>query len=84
VYAALPAADVGRTQDVRVSSYSGVSNVLWWLADHGYDATDHELAEEILAAAKQAGRALSDQEIVERINSSARQAARSAPPAVRA
>jgi hypothetical protein len=41
---------------------SGVSNVRWWLSEHGYDPEDAAACERLFRAAKAADRALTDDE----------------------
>jgi 2-isopropylmalate synthase len=77
VYSAVPASLVGRRQSVRVAPYSGHANARWWLAEHGYDASDDALCEMILAAAKASDRALTDDEIVALIRQQQRAPGRS-------
>ncbi len=62
VYSSVPASWVGRTQVIDVGPMSGVSNVRYWLAVHGYEETAERL-QRIFAAAKQADRTLSDDEL---------------------
>lgn len=63
VYSGVPAALFGLAQRIEISPMSGLSNVRWWLAEHGYDASLAELCEQVLAAAKQADHTLSDAEV---------------------
>jgi 2-isopropylmalate synthase len=62
VYSAVPAAWLGRQQEIEVGPMSGASNIRSWLLDHGY--TDDEGAVlRVLAAAKRADRTLTDDEL---------------------
>ncbi len=59
----VPASLVGAEPRVDVSPVSGLSNVRWWLSQHGYDATDLVLMRELLLAVKQTQRVASDEEL---------------------
>ncbi len=61
-YSSLPAGAFGLEQRYALSSMSGHAMVRHWLEQHGYDPTDEALVESLLAAAKQADRAMSDAE----------------------
>lgn len=63
LYAALPAADVGRAQVIELSPVSGRANARHWLAAHGYPAHDEMLVDAVLAAARGGTRALADDEL---------------------
>ena len=63
VYAALPAADVGRTQQIELSHVSGRANARHWLAHHGYRPDDDALVDALLAAARAAARPMADAEL---------------------
>jgi 2-isopropylmalate synthase len=88
LYSPFSAANIGQRQEVRISPASGVSNVEWWLAARGYDASDAGLVGYILAAAKSTDRVLSAGEIEglrgEYLSSSARPDAHTGPPDARA
>ena len=62
VYSSVPAASFGAHQRIDVSPVSGLSNVKWWLAEHGYDPNNEELSKRLFEAAKGADRVLSDEE----------------------
>ncbi len=62
VYSSVPAALFGRRQVIEISPMSGMSNVRYWLAEHGY-ADDDRLAEHVFALAKRTDHVLSDEEI---------------------
>ena len=64
VYSGVPAGMVGKRQEIQVGFMSGLSNVVYWLHEHGVEPTDH-LVEEIFRAAKERNRVLSDDEIWE-------------------
>ncbi|HZE73772.1 MAG TPA: LeuA family protein [Gemmatimonadales bacterium] len=61
-YSSLPASVFGLAQQFALSPMSGHASVRHWLREHGHDPTDEPLVEALLAAAKQADRALSDGE----------------------
>jgi isopropylmalate/homocitrate/citramalate synthase len=62
VYSAVPAAWVGRRQEIEVGPMSGASNIRSWLLSHGYD-DDQVVLGRILAAAKQADHTLTEEEL---------------------
>ncbi len=62
VYSSVPAGAFGLKQKIEISPVSGLSNVKYWLAEHGYDASDAFLCETLFTAAKQADRVLTDDE----------------------
>ncbi|GBD32320.1 2-isopropylmalate synthase [bacterium HR33] len=62
VYSSVPAGAFGLKQKIEISPVSGLSNVKYWLAEHGYDASDSWLCEALFTAAKQADRVLTDEE----------------------
>jgi 2-isopropylmalate synthase len=64
VYSGVPAGMVGSHQQIEVGFMSGVSNVVYWLHEHGMEPTDH-LVEEIFRAAKERNRVLTDDELLE-------------------
>lgn len=64
IYSGVPAAMVGREQEIEVSPFSGLSNVKHWLGSHGFDGEDEELAGRILKAAKTSNHTLSAAEIM--------------------
>ena len=55
----VPAGDFGLRQVIRVGPMSGKSNVVYWLREHGYEATD-ERVERLFLAAKGASGLLED------------------------
>lgn len=63
VYSSVPAALFGRRQRIEISHVSGLSNVKFWLTEHGYDCNDEGLCQAVFALAKRADRVLSDDEI---------------------
>ena len=62
VYSGVPASVIGREQRIEVGPMSGESNVVWWLTQHGYDAT-RDTIERIFSAAKSSDRILTDDEL---------------------
>ena len=63
VTSAVPASLIGAEPRIDVSPDSGLSNVRWWLDQHGYDAGDLVLMRELLLAVKQTQRAATDDEL---------------------
>jgi len=62
VYSSVPAGTFGLKQKIEISPVSGLSNVKYWLEEHGYDASNAELCQHLFDAAKRADRVLSDEE----------------------
>src|SRR6478672_8336894 len=69
VYSGVPAGMVGRRQIIEVGPMSGLSNVQYWLEDHGIEARQ-ELVEAIFQRAKESDRVLSDEEILAVVSTS--------------
>ena len=65
VVSGVPASLLGAENRIDVSPVSGLSNVRWWLSQHGYDAGDLLLMRELLLAVKQTQRAATDDELRE-------------------
>jgi len=63
VYSGVPAEWFGRHQEIEISHVSGMSNVKFWLAEHGYDAGDEELCRRVFDLAKHTDHVLSREEI---------------------
>ena len=63
VYSGVPASLVGRSQSIEVSPVSGLSNVRYWLSEHGYDQEDMELCNAVFGLAKSCDHTLSEEEI---------------------
>ena len=59
----VPAASVGRQQEIEIGHMSGLSNVKYWLRKRGHDSADEELCDRILRAAKATDHTLTDREI---------------------
>ena len=62
VYSGVPASMIGRRQEIEVGPMSGVSNVLFWLEQHGLDATP-ERVQAVFQRAKSVDRVLTEAEI---------------------
>ncbi len=62
VYSGVPAAMVGREQQIEIGPMSGKSNVVYWLERRGIEATD-ERVDRVFAAAKAATGTLTEDEI---------------------
>ena len=62
VYSGVPAALVGREQEVDVGPMSGRSNVIFWLEKRGLTASD-EMVDRILSEAKKSDAVLSEEKI---------------------
>ena len=62
VYSGVPAGSFGARQVIEISPMSGLSNVKFWLSEHGYDAADEALSERLFAAAKGGDRTLTEEE----------------------
>ncbi len=62
VYSSVPAGELGMAQKIEISPVSGLSNVKYWLAAHGYDPADERAAKALFDAAKRTDRVLSDAE----------------------
>lgn len=63
IYSGVPAGDFGLAQRIEISHVSGLSNVKYWLEEHGHDANDQGLCQHVFDAAKRVSRVLSDDEI---------------------
>src|SRR5436190_2948673 len=62
VYSGVPAGMFGLQQVIEVGPMCGLSNVIYWLAAHGYPQ-EEELAKDIFQLAKSTNRVLTDDEI---------------------
>lgn len=63
IYSGVPAGLFGLGQRIEISPMSGLSNVRYWLARHGYDANDEGLCHHVFAAAKQSDHTFTDAEV---------------------
>jgi len=64
IYSGIPAALVGRRQEVEIGPMSGQANVLYWLQERGIEA-DPELVREIFEVAKESRATLSEARVLE-------------------
>jgi 2-isopropylmalate synthase len=64
VYSGVPAGMVGERQTIEVGFMSGMSNVVYWLHEHGIEP-EPALVEAIFTAAKERNRVLTEDELVE-------------------
>ncbi len=71
IYSGVPAHLFGLEQIIEIGPMSGRSNVVYWLGKRGI-ASSEEVADRILAAAKQSSRVLTEEEILALVPSSAR------------
>ena len=71
VYSGVPAHLFGLEQIIEIGPMSGRSNVVYWLGKHGIAASD-DVADRILAAAKQSSRILTEAEILALVPSATR------------
>ena len=62
VYSSVPAGTFGARQVIEISPVSGLSNVKFWLAAHGFDPDDDTQARRLFEAAKVADRVLTEDE----------------------
>jgi 2-isopropylmalate synthase len=62
VYSGVPAGMFGLEQIIEVGPMCGLSNVIYWLAQHGYPQ-EESLAKELFALAKSTSRVLTDDEL---------------------
>ncbi|MFE5797406.1 LeuA family protein [Streptomyces sp. NPDC056503] len=63
VYSSVPAALLGREQDVLIDEASGANNVRYWLITHGFDSGDDALVKAVLEKAKAGRGPLTDAQI---------------------
>lgn len=63
IYSGVPAALVGRKQEIEIGPMSGLSNVKYWLRSRGHDADDEELCRRVFEAAKSSDHTLTEAEI---------------------
>jgi isopropylmalate/homocitrate/citramalate synthase len=63
VYSGVPAAMVGREQEIEISPMSGLSNVKYWLRVRGYDAEDDALCRRIFEYCKEQDHTLTEEEV---------------------
>jgi len=63
IYSGVPAGDFGLCQRIEISHMSGISNVRYWLARHGFDAGDEGLCQHVFEAAKRCDHTFTDEEV---------------------
>jgi 2-isopropylmalate synthase len=62
VYSGVPAGTFGMKQRIEIGFMSGVSNIVYWLREHGIEP-EKKLVDEIFTAAKQQNRVMSDDDV---------------------
>ena len=62
VYSGVPAADYGLEQVIRIGHMSGRSNIIWWLQNNGYEASE-DLVSHMFEVAKSQRRLMSNEEV---------------------
>jgi 2-isopropylmalate synthase len=62
VYSGVPAGMVGLKQQIEIGFMSGVSNIVFWLKEHGIEP-EKQLVDEIFTAAKQHSKILTDADV---------------------
>jgi 2-isopropylmalate synthase len=62
VYSSVPAAELGLEQVIEISPVSGLSNVKFWLQQHGYDPDDEVACRALFDAAKRSDHTLTAEE----------------------
>ena len=67
VYSGVPAGDYGLQQKIRIGHMSGRSNIIWWLQQNSYEATD-DLVEHMFEVAKQQRKLMQDGEVHKIVN----------------
>lgn len=63
IYSGVPASLVGRRQQIEIGPMSGLSNVKYWLREHGHDPEDEALCQRVFHAAKHTDHTLSKEEL---------------------
>ena len=66
VYSGVPAGEFGLEQVIRIGHMAGRSNIIWWLQQRNYEATD-ELVSHLFEVAKSQRRLMDDEEVIESI-----------------
>ena len=74
VYSSVPARTFGRRQLIEIGHYSGKSNVIHWLREHGYEPSD-ALVDHVFDQAKTRDHTLTDEEVIAIIESAPSQTA---------
>ena len=62
VYSGVPAGDFGLKQVIRIGHMAGRSNIIWWLEQNGYEASD-DLVAHLFEVAKSQRRNMKDSEV---------------------
>jgi 2-isopropylmalate synthase len=62
IYSSIPAEALGRKQEIKIDSSSGISNVLYWLAERSLNA-DTDAIHRVLSLAKRLDSPLNDIQI---------------------
>jgi 2-isopropylmalate synthase len=70
IYSGVAAGDFGFRQKIRIGPMSGRSNVIFWLEEHGIEASE-ERVDRVFEAAKRSDRLLDDREIHELLQTAA-------------
>jgi 2-isopropylmalate synthase len=68
IYSGVPASWFGRRQEIEIGHQSGISNVRYWLAQRGLEASD-AVVQAIFEAAKSTDRLLSEEELLALVRS---------------
>jgi isopropylmalate/homocitrate/citramalate synthase len=68
VYSGVPAGDFGLKQVIRIGHMAGRSNIIWWLEQNGYEASD-DLVAHVFEVAKSQRRNMEDQEVKDTVES---------------
>jgi len=68
VYSGVPAGDFGLKQVIRIGHMAGRSNIIWWLEQNGYEATD-DLVGHVFEVAKSQRRNMEDAEVKQTVES---------------
>lgn len=63
IYSGVPAAMVGREQEIEISPMSGLSNVRYWLKTRGFDPEDRTVVDAVFEFAKQQDHTLTETEV---------------------
>jgi len=68
VYSGVPAGDFGLKQVIRIGHMAGRSNIIWWLEQNGYEASD-DLVAHVFEVAKSQRRNMEEQEVKDTVES---------------
>ncbi len=64
IYSGVPASLVGRVQEIEIGPMSGLSNVRYWLRNHGFDPEDQAICDRLFEVAKSTDHTLTSDEIM--------------------